>query len=316
MWDHGNGAPMTKANTHHAVFEGIFIMRMRTVTLAVLMMLVSTVSVARADLVTIVDNTGAPYDPAAVTEGGAMYYSHHLSSHGQWGANAIYMFLPEPMSISRIAGVMSHYSNPAPWATAKVHVNVFSSAEAFGENKLQGDVLHLTEGTGIANLELDPSNNLMLPPLIGSNNVWGWPNRWVEFDFEPFELPAGEYYISVQLVVNLGWMAGWTSLQAPNTHPPDIAAHYGHDSGEWLEQSTFDGTVSGNAAAIIQGTAVATPKGPIGDLNGDGSVNVSDLLILLGQWGACTDCAECPADLNDTCTVNVSDLLILLANWG
>jgi len=280
--------------------------------------IVSTVSVVRADLVTIVDNTGAPYDPAAVTDGGAMYFSHHLTeaSTGQFGANAIYMFLPEPMSISRIAGVMSHYSNAAHWATTKVHINVFSSAEAFGENKLQGDVLHLTQGTGIANLEFDPSNGLMLPPLIGSNNSFGWPNRWVEFEFEPFELPAGGYYISVQLVVPIGWMAGWTRLQAPNTHPPDIWAHHQFEPGEYYERETLDGTVSGNAAAIIQGTAVGTPKGPIGDLNGNGVVNVSDLLILLGEWGTCADPNNCPADLNDDGTVNVSDLLILLANWG
>jgi len=50
-----------------------------------------------------------------------------------------------------------------------------------------------------------------------------------------------------------------------------------------------------------------------GDLNGDGVVNVSDLLILLGAWGSCPDCDE---DLNGDDVVNVSDLLILLGNWG
>ncbi len=55
-----------------------------------------------------------------------------------------------------------------------------------------------------------------------------------------------------------------------------------------------------------------------GDLNGDGSVNVIDLLALLGAWGPCPD--ECPpscaADLNTDCEVNVPDLLLVLANWG
>lgn len=53
-----------------------------------------------------------------------------------------------------------------------------------------------------------------------------------------------------------------------------------------------------------------------GDLNGDGSVNVSDMLILLGDWGQCVDVNDCPADLNEDGAVNVSDLLILLGNWG
>ncbi|TVQ53847.1 MAG: PEP-CTERM sorting domain-containing protein [Phycisphaerales bacterium] len=56
--------------------------------------------------------------------------------------------------------------------------------------------------------------------------------------------------------------------------------------------------------------------GPVGDLNGDGVVNVLDLLILLENWGACPNRGNCPADLNEDGTVNVLDLLVLLENWG
>ena len=58
------------------------------------------------------------------------------------------------------------------------------------------------------------------------------------------------------------------------------------------------------------------PTATPGDLNGDGVVNVFDLLILLEDWGECGDPDDCPADLNDDGTVNVFDLLILLENWG
>jgi len=59
------------------------------------------------------------------------------------------------------------------------------------------------------------------------------------------------------------------------------------------------------------------PKKP-GDVNEDGSVNVSDLLTLINSWGACpSPCLPaCPADLNSDCQVNVSDLLALINNWG
>ncbi|MEE8156173.1 MAG: FG-GAP-like repeat-containing protein, partial [Phycisphaerales bacterium] len=53
-----------------------------------------------------------------------------------------------------------------------------------------------------------------------------------------------------------------------------------------------------------------------GDLDGDGSVGASDLLILLVNWGRCGNCDDCPADLNGDCNVGAADLLILLANWG
>jgi choice-of-anchor B domain-containing protein len=50
-----------------------------------------------------------------------------------------------------------------------------------------------------------------------------------------------------------------------------------------------------------------------GDLNGDGAVDVFDLLTLLGAWGAC---AGCDADLTGDGIVDVFDLLALLGAWG
>jgi hypothetical protein len=49
------------------------------------------------------------------------------------------------------------------------------------------------------------------------------------------------------------------------------------------------------------------------DISDDGTVNVVDLLQLIGSWGACEDCT---ADFNDDGLVNVEDLLALIANFG
>ena len=55
----------------------------------------------------------------------------------------------------------------------------------------------------------------------------------------------------------------------------------------------------------------------IGDVDNSGSVNVVDLLALIGAWGACPDpCPPCAADLDDDCEVAVTDLLALLGAWG
>ncbi len=50
------------------------------------------------------------------------------------------------------------------------------------------------------------------------------------------------------------------------------------------------------------------------DINGDGDVNVSDLLAVIGAWGI--DCDGCSEDVNNDANVDVSDLLIVVGNWG
>ena len=52
------------------------------------------------------------------------------------------------------------------------------------------------------------------------------------------------------------------------------------------------------------------------DLDGSGSVGVSDLLSLLGSWGPCPPKGDCPADFDNTGDVGVKDLLVLLGAWG
>jgi hypothetical protein len=48
------------------------------------------------------------------------------------------------------------------------------------------------------------------------------------------------------------------------------------------------------------------------DFDGDGEVNVDDLLSLLGVWGQ----SDVPQDLDGSGTVEVNDLLQLLGAWG
>jgi hypothetical protein len=50
-----------------------------------------------------------------------------------------------------------------------------------------------------------------------------------------------------------------------------------------------------------------------GDLDGNWTVDVFDLLILLAAWGPCPGC---PEDLDNSGVVDVFDLLILLSSWG
>jgi hypothetical protein len=55
-----------------------------------------------------------------------------------------------------------------------------------------------------------------------------------------------------------------------------------------------------------------------GDIDGNGTVNVSDLLPLVAAWASASggENWNAIADLNDDGYVNIGDLQILIANWG
>ena len=55
------------------------------------------------------------------------------------------------------------------------------------------------------------------------------------------------------------------------------------------------------------------PADCVEDINGDGTVSVSDLLMLIGAWGDCDGCVE---DIDGSGVVDVSDLLTVIAAWG
>src|SRR5438105_13165153 len=62
---------------------------------------------------------------------------------------------------------------------------------------------------------------------------------------------------------------------------------------------------------LLRSLAAPNPNLP-GDLNNDNSVNVTDLSILLSNYGT----TNSTADINTDGTVNVLDLSILLSHYG
>lgn len=92
-----------------------------------------------------------------------------------------------------------------------------------------------------------------------------------------------------------------------------MALSVGDFNGNGIDDIAVANSGSGTVSILLN---LTDPLPIPGDLNGDGVVDVSDLLVLLGAWGPCPRGNECPADLNDDGTVDVFDLLVLLANWG
>jgi hypothetical protein len=79
---------------------------------------------------------------------------------------------------------------------------------------------------------------------------------------------------------------------------------------------------SGPASSLsIRPNLLKGPQMP-GDVNGDGNVNVIDLLAVISNWGPCSNPNNCPADIappgppQGDDQVNVQDLLMVISKWG
>ncbi len=124
-----------------------------------------------------------------------------------------------------------------------------------------------------------------------------------------------------QLIVDGNLALGGTlSVHVLQPYLPSVGQQFTIATASGEITGTFDQIIGdGRFAAIYHANSVMlTYEGPAkpGDLNGDGSVGVPDLLLLLGLWGQCVDVRDCPADLDGDGSVGVPDLLLLLANWG
>jgi len=162
------------------------------------------------------------------------------------------------------------------------------------------------------------SANTQLSPVF---NSWiGWPQQ----------NKIGDYYdmISDDVGANLAWAATFNGEQdvyylrigdydCNGNGVGDTEDLANGDSADCNENGIPDECeIAAGTLPDKNGNGIPDECEIPGDLDGDGTVGASDLLILLASWGPCDDCDDCPADLNGDCTVGAADLLILLVNWG
>lgn len=82
------------------------------------------------------------------------------------------------------------------------------------------------------------------------------------------------------------------------------------DPTPWVrDEDARDAYMSQHMQWLIQVIAPACPA----DINGDGTVDVADILAVIDAWGPCPNC---DADINGDDVVDVSDLLGIVDAWG
>ena len=170
----------------------------------------------------------------------------------------------------------------------------------------EGDTFHFA----LANTILKDNR---IPPIGFVNSV----------ALESNSQPIGETYNNGQ-----HWHTTEYAIPAGSTQAV-VTVYYQVTSKEFIEflrdeNSTNDaGQVAydqwllhGMSPPVVMDTAVLDLFNPA-DIDQDGVVGFSDLLLILTWWGECLpEPFECPFDLNGDGFVNFEDLLVVLAAWG
>lgn len=140
---------------------------------------------------------------------------------------------------------------------------------------------------------------------------------------DTLELPIGDASsVHNQLIVGYRLYNSWYGAGLlvhdidPKTGTIELFASYDTPGANWgvypfLGQDRILLSDIGGGLSIVK-----IGSDSLGDLDGDGVVGTSDLLVLLANWGACDDCNNCPADLDGDCNVSTADLLLLFSYWG
>jgi hypothetical protein len=120
----------------------------------------------------------------------------------------------------------------------------------------------------------------------------------------------------VQLIENL---SGPTGFELSDPEDVDVPADPNFAVIEDMDGNAFPDIVTGNADDGGTGGSVTVLLAalPCADLNGDGVVNFTDILLAIGDWGPCPALPEpCPTDINGDGIVNFGDILALIGMWG
>lgn len=130
-------------------------------------------------------------------------------------------------------------------------------------------------------------------------------------DFSSYD--QADLYVNGSYYATLDESANWEAVEfeLTNVTGDTIQIEWRFDSVDSL-YNDYRGWHIDGIQLIAQSLDCNDEVGCPEDVNGDGYVNVVDLLAVIDQWGQ----VNSPADLNDDGIVNVSDLLMVVGSWG
>lgn len=207
-----------------------------------------------------------------------------------------------------------------------------------------------TDGSYFMRLNVPFQSNQQPDPVVQLKALYaGWRASLVgrpdairsTVEFDPGFVPSNGAATTQMTITLLDWQG--LPITAPIdsvsvTHAPDsagiaaIGAATDMGGGVWTAPVTAGSSAGidryrvtvteappaeGPPAAIILAPDASFEFFPPGDTNGDGDVDITDFLTVLGTWGPCADpCPPyCSADFNADCEVGIEDFLVVIGNW-
>ncbi|MBL7943634.1 MAG: hypothetical protein JNM00_12755, partial [Flavobacteriales bacterium] len=249
------------------------------------------------------DETGAAF--CFVTSGGANgtdIYLRKLNSDGSWawgGATTTICNLSGNQDIFYIDQDDDYYY--VSWADSRPGAVLNAAIYAQKVDKATGNIMWAANGVQVF------SQNTYIP--------------YAEFALTP----AGEMiicneasihpYFNAQKVNPDGTLAWASTVQlADANYSPFYGDYMVIRSGTNMIAVWADSNPGGGADGIYIGLITQLPDPCPEDLNGDGSVNTTDLLLFMGAFGCNSSCG--PEDLNGDGAVNTTDLLLFMGAFG
>lgn len=172
----------------------------------------------------------------------------------------------------------------------------FANAEAYDFDGF-GDAFG--ESTFDVTFEVDETSSFTIDVLLAM-----YDNGYVEFSFTGPDGPVVEVFTKFNDEVT----AFETGTLAPGTYRVQART----SSSAFGDAFFFD---YGFGEFMIDLDVEPVPV--TGDLDGDGTVGLSDVIIVLAGWGPCPQPpADCPGDAGGDGQVGLIDLLVVLQNWS
>jgi ligand-binding sensor domain-containing protein len=206
------------------------------------------------------------------------------------------------------------------WVATEISLHLFNGTTWFSVGIHNGSPVE-----GPTSLAADPSGGIW----IGADNglIHYEAGEWIVYDMSNAPIPANHVW---GLDVRDDGLVGLSVAEfGPVTPFPNGVVLFDGETWEVFSYGThplphyqlgdveFDADGDLWVVTMSEGVVeiVLHDEPILGDVNGDGVVDVADLTALIVAWGTCADAGNCPTDLDGDGDTDVADLVMLLAAW-